>query len=229
MASALFYALKKTNTKLVYADNMYSYGNLNGNEFIETLENKALTKKGIIRSRVVHTLLHDDPAVNKKVAIVKAADFIGNGIHKGIFSSDFIDRLYNNKTISLYGNLHLPHSFTNINDFAKAMINISQSDDAFGQVWHAPNSTTLSISEWITLFELETGRKANIISVPKVIIFLLGIVNKNIKELYELGYQFEYPYLVNNKKYTDKFGMHFTANTQSVKQAVDHYWKNKSK
>ena len=57
-ATALAYALSETNTKLVIADNLYSYGNVAGKEMNEQMLHSAKTKKGKIRADVINTLLY---------------------------------------------------------------------------------------------------------------------------------------------------------------------------
>ena len=55
-ANALAYALSETNARLVFADNLYSYGNVAGKEMNEQMPHTAKTKKGKIRAGVIHTL-----------------------------------------------------------------------------------------------------------------------------------------------------------------------------
>jgi nucleoside-diphosphate-sugar epimerase len=171
-ASALAYALSKTNARLVFADNLYSYGNVAGAIMDENMPHKAKTKKGMIRAAVIDTLLNSGSEFNNRVAFVKAADFIGPRIHKGIFGTDFLNRLYNGKTISLFGKPELQHTFTYIKDFAVAMIQVGSATDTFGQVWHVPNAAPISPKQWVQLFEAATGKKAKLIVLPKFVVRL---------------------------------------------------------
>ena len=222
-SSALAYALSETNTKLVFSDNLYSYGNVSGNEMNEQMPHSAKTKKGKIRAGVINTLLYSGETFNNRVAFVKAADFIGPGIHKGIFGTDFLHRVYNGKTVRLFGNIDLPHTFTYINDFAAAMINVGAANDTFGQIWHVPNAPALSLDKWLHLFEVVTNKKIKKSVTPKFIIRIAGLFNSFIKELYEMAYQFEYPYLVNHDKYLNRFGNHITYPSDIVKETVEWY------
>jgi nucleoside-diphosphate-sugar epimerase len=222
-ATALAYALSKTNAKLVFADNLYSYGNALGAEMNEEMPHKAKTKKGFIRASVIHILLKSDKDVSKKVAFVKASDFIGPRIYKGVFGIAFLDKLYNHKTIILSGNIALPHTFTYINDFAKAMINVGNAPDTFGEIWHVPNAPTLNLKQWIRLFEEKANKKAKVLMLPKSIVWIAGLFNSFIKELYELAYQYEYPYLVNHNKYVNRFGNHSTSPQSIVTETIEWY------
>ncbi|MBA4853794.1 NAD-dependent epimerase/dehydratase family protein [Emticicia sp. BO119] len=220
-ASALAYALSKTEARLVFADNLYSYGDVKGKEIIETMPHKAKTKKGQIRTGVVNTLLNSGEQLSKRVAIVKAADFIGPRIYKGLFGTDFLDRLYQGKSIILSGNPKLPHTFTYIHDFAKAIARVGDAQDAFGQIWHTPNAPAMNLYQWIELFEIETHKKAKAIVLPKLAVWMAGFFNPLIKEYYELAYQFEHPYLVNHDKFVKRFGNHATQASIIVQKTVE--------
>jgi nucleoside-diphosphate-sugar epimerase len=222
-ANALAFALSETNAKLVFADNLYSYGNVSGKEMKEQMPHSAKTKKGKIRAGVINTLLYSGEPFNNRVAFVKAADFIGPRIHKGVFGKDFLDNVYNEKTVRLFGNIELPHTFTYIKDFAAAMINVGTANDTFGQIWHVPNAPALSPDKWMHLFEVIANKKIKKTVTPKFVIRIAGLFNSFIKELYEMAYQFEYPYLVNHDKYLNRFGNHITYPSDIVKETVEWY------
>ncbi|MFN8355788.1 MAG: NAD-dependent epimerase/dehydratase family protein [Spirosomataceae bacterium] len=222
-ASALAHALNHTQAKLVFADNLYSYGNVKGAVMSETMPHGAKTHKGLIRANVIDTLLGSTKTYHYRVALVKAADFIGPRIHKGVFGIDFLDRLYHNKTIVLMGKTALPHTFTYIHDFARAMINVANANDAFGQIWHVPNSPAMNLNEWVQLFEEKSHRKAHIMTLPKSVVWLAGWFNSLVAELYELAYQFEYPYLVSHEKYVNRFGNHATCPSDIVSETLKWY------
>lgn len=222
-ANALAHALRNSTAKLVFADNLYSYGNVAGTEMHEKMPHTAKTQKGKIRAGVINTLLLSGDEFSHRVAFVKAADFIGPHIHKGLFGKDFLDQVYAGKTVRLFGNIALPHTFTYIHDFAAAMINVAGADDAFGQIWHVPNAPALSLDKWLHLFEIITDKGIKKSVVPKFIVKLAGLFNPFIKELYEMAYQFEHPYLVNHDKYIHRFGDHITYPSDIVKATVDSY------
>lgn len=222
-AEALAYALSKTNTKLVFADNMYSYGNVAGAAMNEQMPHTAKTNKGKIRAGVLDTLLLSGDDFNSRVAFVKASDFIGPRIHKGLFGKEFLDNVYNGKTVRLFGNINLPHTFTYINDFATAIRNVGAANDTFGQIWHVPNAPALSLDKWLHLFEVVTNKPIKKSVTPKFVIRIAGLFNSFINELNEMAYQFEHPYLVNHDKYVSRFGNHSTFPSDIVKETVEWY------
>ncbi|MET0945524.1 MAG: hypothetical protein ABWY22_08945 [Flavobacterium sp.] len=223
MASSLAYALKKTSAYLIFADNLYSYCNVKGQEMDEDMPHKAKTKKGLISASLINTLLKTENEFNNRVAFIKSANFLGPRNYKGIFGKDFLDKLHTEKRIFFYCKTVFPHTFTYVNDCAIAMINIANTSDAFGQIWHVPNAEAIDLKKWIHLFEEETNKKARIIFMPKVFSWIAGYFNSRIKEDLELSYQFEHPFLVNHEKYLTRFGNHSTDPAIIVQETIQWY------
>ena len=117
----------------------------------------------------------------------------------------------------------MPQTFSYIRDFATALINVGNAPDAFGHLWHVSNAPAMSLDKWIHLFEVNTNKKVKSAVLPKVVVRAAGIFNSLIREFYELAYQFEYPYLVDHRKYADRFGNHATSPSVIVKQSVQWY------
>lgn len=225
MASSLAYALKKTSANLVFADDLYSYGNCKGKKMHEDMPHKSKTKKGLIRASVINTLLKTENEFRNRVVFVKSANLIGPRNYEGIFGKDFLDKLHNNKRIFFFGKTVLPHTITYVYDFAIAMNNIGNAPDVFGQIWHVPNSSAINLKKWIYLFEAETNKKARIILIPTVFVWIAGYFNSLIKDASELSYQFEYPFLVDHKKYLTRFDNHSTDPAMIVKETMQWYRK----
>ncbi|MDQ0196849.1 hypothetical protein [Paenibacillus wynnii] len=48
------------------------------------------------------------------------------------------------KDCTVMGNPDKKHTYTFIDDFGKALVVLSQHEDAFGEVWHVPNAETVA-------------------------------------------------------------------------------------
>ena len=221
LSDALVAGLKNTAAKLIFADNMYSYGNRKGEPLYETLAHTAKTQKGKIRADVIKNFERN--GLQERVAIVKSSDFIGPRIEKGVFGIDFLANVYRNKAVNLPGNIKLPHHFTFIEDFAKAMVLVAFEPVDFNGVWHVPNAPAISQKDWIDLFRKHTGRPIKYRTIPKIVVKLVGMFNPFVRELQELSYQFEYPYLVNAQRFIEKFGDIATPHDQIVQKTIDWY------
>jgi nucleoside-diphosphate-sugar epimerase len=221
LSEAMVKGLIHSNTKLVFADNMYSYGNLKGQIIHEDLPHLATTKKGLIRAKIINNFIYD--GVNERVAVVKSSDFVGPRIEKGIFGIDFINRIYNKKTVFLPSKTTLPHHFTFIDDFAKALVMVAFEPKAYNQIWHVPNAEALSQKDWVEIFEREVHLKIKYQSIPKFLISLTGLFDPFVKEIRELSYQFEYPYLIDSQKFINQFGDISTSPIEIVQKTIHWY------
>ncbi|MDX1905454.1 MAG: NAD-dependent epimerase/dehydratase family protein [Bacteroidia bacterium] len=218
LAVAMTEGLRHTKAKLVFADNLYSYGNLKGQPIHEGLSHSAHTRKGRIRAELLARF--GQQGVDDRVAVVKSSDFIGPRIEKGLFGVDFLRALHRGQTVNLPGNLRLPHHFTFIEDFARAMVRVGLAEDAFQQTWHVPNAPAISPEAWVALFEQQTGRRIRYRAIPKLAVTAAGLFNAFVRELDELSYQFEYPYVVNSDKFIARFGDISTPHEKVVQETL---------
>lgn len=221
LSKSMVEGLKHSNARLVFADHMYSYGNIKGEFLHENLPHLAKTVKGKIRAEVIDNFYKS--GVNDRVAIVKSSDFIGPRIEKGVFGTDFLKSIYYNKTVYLPSNTTLPHHFTFIEDFSKALVLVAFEPNAFNEIWHVPNAKAISQNEWVKIFEHETGLKIKFQSIHKSIIKLVGLFNPFVRELNELSYQFEYPYLVDAQKFINQFGDISTQPSEIVHKTINWF------
>ncbi|MDX2067745.1 MAG: hypothetical protein SFV55_04920 [Haliscomenobacter sp.] len=226
LSHAMVEGLKHSEAKLVFADNLYSYGNLKGALIHEGLEHLAQTQKGKIRTALINDFATN--GVSNRVAIVKASDFIGPRIEKGLFGVDFLNSIHHHKTVYLPGKVQLPHHFTFIEDFAKAMLAVAFDAEAYHQIWHVPNASAISQSAWIDLFSQYTGLKIKYRSIPAIALRLAGVFNPFVAELNELSYQFQYPYLVGSQKFVERFGDISTPPDVIVQKTVEWFYLKNS-
>src|SRR5437879_5929211 len=90
-------ACKKHNSKLVFFDNVYSYGLVQGTMTEETPLNP-VSKKGEVRAKIATWLLDEIKAKNLDAMIVRAADFYGPGAALGIGNVMITDKVKAGKT-----------------------------------------------------------------------------------------------------------------------------------
>ncbi|PPK87771.1 nucleoside-diphosphate-sugar epimerase [Neolewinella xylanilytica] len=221
LSAALVAGLRGSSARLVLADNLYSYGDLGGAVYTEDLPHAAATRKGRIRAELLTAFAHH--GVSDRVAVVKASDFIGPRIHKGVFGVDFLHRAARGKTVFLPGRTDLPHAFTYIGDLARAMALIAFANDVYGQVWHVPGTAALPQRDWIDLFETALDRRIRYRSIPPAALAVAGWFSPFAREVRELGYQFNQPYLLSAERFTARFGDIATPPHAIVRETMDWF------
>ncbi|MEO6550407.1 MAG: NAD-dependent epimerase/dehydratase family protein, partial [Ferruginibacter sp.] len=89
-------ACKEHNAKLVFFDNVYCLGKVNGPMTEESPFNPA-SKKGIVRAAIANQLLDEMKAGNITAIIARSADFYGPGCTNSVFNSFVTDKMAKEK------------------------------------------------------------------------------------------------------------------------------------
>ncbi len=108
-------------------------------------------------------------------------------------------------------------------DIGKSLVVLSENDDAFGQVWHLPNPETVTTREFIEKVFRETGHKVRIQAASKTLVKLMGLFNPQLREMVEMFYQFEEPFVVDDSKFKNAFGDVATPLDQAIRETVEWY------
>jgi nucleoside-diphosphate-sugar epimerase len=219
-------ACKATNAKLIFFDNVYMYGKVDG-PMTEETPFKPVSKKGKVRAAIANMLLNEMKAGNIKALIARAADFYGPGAGaKSVVGVLAFDKLIKNKTPQLFVSSKTLHSYTFTTDAAEALYILSQHEEAFGQTWHMPTaSPALSGNELVHLIADATNNPHKVQTIPKFIISIAALFNGLMKELKEMLYQNEYDYIFDSSKFDKAFNYEPTSYKEGIQKTVD--WMKK--
>ena len=211
---------KRAGCRLIFGDNLYGYGDTKGSPINEQLPYKATGRKGKVRASMSEMLLNEP---EMEVVIGRGSDFYGPLARNATFGEMFFEAALAGKPVNLLGNPELPHTYTYIKDFARALVNLSDHMDAFGQVWHVPNAPTITTRQFVSVVEKEIGRPIKIRSAGRFMVSFLGLFNPMLKEMKEMMYEWEQPYIVEHKKYEDRFGNVSTSHDMAIRETIQWY------
>ncbi len=212
--------------RLVSMENVYMYGRPAGRPLIETREYAAHTKKGRLRGRMAHELLAAHQAGRVSVAIGRASDYFGP---RGGAQSNLGDRLFpaalDGKTASVLGDPDQPHSYTYIPDIGEGLAVLGEHPDAPGQVWHLPNDPDTRTTRQLVdvVFRLAGQSRTRLRQMPPVVLRLASLTNRTLRELLEMQYQFEEPFIVDSSKITTTLGVHATPIEKALAATLGTY------
>ena len=119
--------------------------------------------------------------------------------------------------------MDIPHTYTFIEDFGKALVILGERDQALGQAWHVPNSPTLTQRELLTLFFKEAGLPPKFSVMGKFMLILGGLFIPAAREMVEMAYEFEKPFRVETGKFVKAFGNIATPHETAVKETLAWY------
>ena len=192
--------------KLVIGDNLYMYDWV-GTNIHEDLPMQSSTGKGKARIAAATQMLEAHQKGLAQVAMVRGADFYGEyAAEQSQFGSRVIPPMLQGKAAQMLGNLDVPHSMTYIKDFGMALALVAAAEDAYGQAWHVPNAPAISRREMLEKIAQITGQPLKVQIMPKFLMSALGLFVAPLREVSEMMYQFEQPYIVNHDKFVTKFG-----------------------
>ncbi len=194
-------ACKKHRSKLVFFDNVYAYGKVNGVMTEETPFNPT-SKKGEVRATIATLLLNEIKAGNLKGMIIRAADFYGPGATLSLIHSTLTERLKAGKGAQWIGDMKRIHTFTYTPDAGKTVALLGNAEEAYNQTWHALTSAEKMTAEALIRIAYEIMNMPNkgVQAMSKTGVRLLGLFIPVLREFVEMMYQFENDYIFDSSK-----------------------------
>jgi nucleoside-diphosphate-sugar epimerase len=217
-------AAERTGALLVALENLYGYGPAGGRPMTEDLPLAATTVKGRTRAAMTAELLAAAEAGRIRLAIGRASDFFGPGVTQG---SVLGERVFGNalagRRADFIGNPDLPHTYSYVPDIAAGLATLGTDARAAGQVWHLPGPLTVTTRAFLDMVAHETGHPVGIRSVPKLALRALGLVNPMLRELPEMAYEFDEPFVLDTSKYQTAFGAAGTPLAEAIAATLAWY------
>ncbi len=214
-------AAEANNAKLVVMDNLYMYGDPNGQPMTETTPHNAHTKKGKLRAQMASELMAVHETGRVQVAVGRASDFIGPRVTMSAMGGDLVIKsALKGKAAQVVGNVDTPHSYTFMPDIGRALVTLAEHDDAVGQVWHLPTPGALSTRKMLELIYAEAGHPLKLQVAPKWLLRVLGLFNPDAGEMVEMVYEFEQPFVIDDSKFVKRFGWGATDLETVVRETV---------
>jgi nucleoside-diphosphate-sugar epimerase len=200
-------ACKKHNSKLVFFDNVYPYGFVNGVMAEETPYNP-ISKKGEVRAKIATMLMDESKAKNLDAMIVRGADFYGPNALLSILHSTVSEKLKVGKTSQWIGDPKKIHTFTYTPDAGKSVAILANTPSAYNQIWHALTSKEKITGEQFVRLACEYKNKPYKLQVlPKFGVRLIGLFVPVLKEFVEMMYQYENDYIFDSTKIEKAFNL----------------------
>jgi nucleoside-diphosphate-sugar epimerase len=220
---ALLHAAQQANALLVSLENVYGYGPTRGTPLTETLPLAATTTKGRTRAAMTRELLAASATGRVQIAIGRAADFFGPGVTDTTLGERFFGNAVAGRKADLLGDPDLPHTYSYVPDIAAGLATLGTDPRAVGQAWHLPGPRTVSSRAIVELVAESLGNPVRIRRAPTVLLRAAGFVNPMMRELAEMAYQFEEPFILDTTAYEATFGAAVTPLPEAIAATVAWY------
>jgi nucleoside-diphosphate-sugar epimerase len=213
-------AAKGANAKLVFFDNVYMYGKVEG-AMTEQTSFRPCSKKGEIRAQIATMLLNEMKAGNLTALIARSADFYGPRARTGIPNVLVFDKLAKGTKANWLAHDSVKHSFTFTPDAARSLVLLADSESTWNQTWHVPTAPGPPTGkEFIELVAKEFGTQPKYRVLNRPMVRVAGWFDTNVRELYEMLYQYEFDYIFDSTKFTKTFGVQPTSYAEGVRRTA---------
>jgi nucleoside-diphosphate-sugar epimerase len=225
VSRSILRAAEDAGAKLVYADNLYAYGPVDG-ALREDLPAVAEGSKGRTRVEVAAEMLAAHEAGRARVTIGRASDYYGPGGRNSTAGETVFGRVVEGKRPQWTGRLDAPHTFHYLTDVARGLVTLAERPEADGEIWHLPAAEPLTAQRFFDLAFEAAGRptpaKAQI--AGPAVLAVGGIFSPMLRELRETAYQFRRPFVIDSQKFERAFGpSETTPHAEAVKATVDWF------
>ncbi|MBI1192519.1 MAG: NAD-dependent epimerase/dehydratase family protein [Bacteroidetes bacterium] len=215
-------ACEEFGARLVFFDNIYMYDPGHLAPMTEDAPWNPSSQKGQVRAEVARMVLDAASSGRVKALIARAADFYGPGIKdRSVLTETVFKPLSQGKKAQWLGSARVPHSFTYTPDAGKATALLGNTPDAYGQTWHLPTAANpMTGQEWVAAIAQALGAKPGVQVAPAWLVRVLGLFNPVMRELVEMIYQYDRPYLFDSTKFEKRFPMRATSYQEGIAAIV---------
>jgi len=228
LAEGVLAGLAGSGTRLVVVDNLYLYGPTGGRPMTEDLPAAATTRKGRARAALAERFLAAHRAGDVPVAIGRASDYFGPRGVATTHGDRFFPALLAGKAVQVFGDADAPHAVTYVPDIARALVELGRHDAALGQAWHVPTAPAVSQRAFAEMAARAAGVPAPKLSrVSKPMLYLAGLFVPPAREMIEMAYEFEEPFLVDSSRFERAFGLAPTPLEEALAETVA-WWRGEA-
>jgi nucleoside-diphosphate-sugar epimerase len=204
LGTIVMQAANRLGVKVVIVDGIYSYGRKTVAKASETHPKHPHTRKGKIR--LAYEQMIFSPQWNQaQPLIVRLPDYYGPTA-KNAYLSATLEAMASGKLAMFIGSLHVPREYVYLPDAAKMIVELASREQAYGQNWHIPGPGVITGHEIIRFAREVTGVKKPVLSLGKGAVRLTGLFSPMMKEVVEMMYLTEDPFILSGEKYEKHIG-----------------------
>jgi nucleoside-diphosphate-sugar epimerase len=224
LAAAVLAAAESTGAVLVLMGNLYGYGPVD-HPMTEDDPLRATSVKGSLRARMWNDVLAAHTAGRVRATEARASDFFGPGATNSHLGEQMVPPVLRGKTARVVGNPDVLHSWSYIPDIARALAVLGTDERAWGRPWHVPTAPPRSQHSVLDQMAARAGAPpARLKPLPGWMLRAAGVFQPMTRELIEIAYQFESPFIIDSTAFETQFGLSATPFDESIDATTD-WWQ----
>ncbi|MDH6575463.1 NAD-dependent epimerase/dehydratase family protein [Kitasatospora sp. MAP5-34] len=217
--ASILRAAEVTGAVLVSVGNLYLYGLVDG-PMTEDLPARPNSAKGRVRAELWAAQLAAHDSGRIRTAEVRGSDYLGAGVVSS-FTVMVLPAVLRGRRALAPADVEAPHSWTYTGDMARTLVAVADDESAWGRPWHAPTPPPRSIRELADLTAtLAAAPAARTSRMPTALLRLAGLFSAEAREIPEVRYQFDHPFVVDSSRAQEAFALTPTPTEDALRETV---------
>lgn len=204
----LIAAAGRAQARLVTLDNVYMLGRPQGRKLDEDTPMAPCSRKGEVRARVAELLFAAHQRGDVLATTGRASDFYGPGGVATFMGDHFWPAALAGKTVRLPVDPDAVHTYHYIPDVAAGLAALGCADaDVYGRPWMLPCAPAGSMRRLVARFSRHMDKDIRLSRIPGWVLGAAGTFSPLVRELNEMRYQWDDPFVVDDRRFRARFGL----------------------
>jgi hypothetical protein len=173
-------------------------------------------------------LLDAAEAGRVRIAIGRASDFFGAGVTESSLGTRVFGNVVAGKRADFIGNPELPHTYSHVPDIAVGLATLGTDERPSARYGTCPDPKRVTTRALLDLVATEVNHPVRVRNVSKLALRALGLVNPLMRELAEMAYEFEEPFVLDTTKYESTFRTAATPLATAITDTIAWYGTKES-
>jgi nucleoside-diphosphate-sugar epimerase len=206
IGDALLTAAERSGAVLTTMSNLYGYGPVDG-PMTEDTPLAATFTKGRVRADMWRTALAAHQAGRARVTEVRGSDYIGPRAQTQ-FAERVVPKLLAGKAAQVLGDPDAAHTWTYTLDAARLLVTVATDERAWGRPWHVPSHIACGSRQVVAdMCRLAGVPEVPVKPIPHWLIKVGGLFSPLLRELPEVQYQHDRPFVMDSSAAQRTFGL----------------------
>lgn len=212
-------AAARTGARVIYCDAPFAYGPA-GRPLSEEMAPRAKDALGSCLAALAQFVLEAHYKGKVSTTIARHADLVGPQIVRSPFGETFAERVLRGKPVTVPGRRDAPRSLTYCRDLGRALVLLSEVEEASGQIWHVPSVPPASPLKFAATLRLAARLPPSPALVGEAAARGIGAVLGAKSGEQALSRLYETPFTLLSAKFERAFGLHATSLEEIARDLV---------
>ncbi|UUZ91395.1 NAD-dependent epimerase/dehydratase family protein [Paenibacillus sp. P25] len=225
LGESVMTAAERLGAKVVVVDGIYPYGRRTMDKATEEHPKRPHTRKGKVRLAYEELIL--GPRWHRaRPLIVRLPDYYGPSAQASYLNVT-MEAIAAGKPTAFVGNMTVPREYVYLPDAARMIVEIAARPESYGQNWHIPGPGVISGRDIVRIAQRASGKRKAVVPLGRISLSLIGLFNPVMREVVEMLYLTEEPFVLSGEKYEREIGpISWTPHEQAIAETIRDLMKH---